>query len=316
MVSLRKPIALAALPAAALFLMALDLPENPPVPEQRPEASTAQPGSAAAPEKADAATETGDAAKAEGAEAGKPADEAPEAAAEGEDADKSSADEEAIEKVEEDLPDDPPLPEERADNPPPPPPADPKPAKEDAEAFNRCTAELMKLGTAFKVLDTIDGPGICGIDRPLEVTMVIKGVELSPAGTMRCETALALANWAKDYVNPTAKVALSKDAELKRINQASTYICRSRNNVEGAKVSEHAKGNAIDIASLTFSDGTVVDMEPRMTDGTATGAFQRTVSAATCLYFKTVLAPGSDATHQDHMHLDVIDRKGGYRYCR
>ena len=38
--------------------------------------------------------------------------------------------------------------------------------------------------------------------------------------------------------------------------------------------------------------------------------------AAACLYFTTVLSPGSDETHRDHMHLDGMKRTGGYRYCR
>jgi hypothetical protein len=46
------------------------------------------------------------------------------------------------------------------------------------------------------------------------------------------------------------------------------------------------------------------------------GAFQRTVTAGACLHFRTVLAPGSDPTHQDHLHLDILERDSGYRYCR
>ncbi len=45
-------------------------------------------------------------------------------------------------------------------------------------------------------------------------------------------------------------------------------------------------------------------------------AFQRALNAAACLYFTTVLSPGSDDAHRNHMHLDVMKRTGGYRYCR
>ena len=282
----RKSLTLALIPAMAFCLMALDLPDNPPVPEQRPDSDAAV--------EAETTQTQGTEEKAE-AESAVPAEE------------------EAVENVEEDLPDDPPVPEERAENPPPP---DPKPPEEDDGAFLRCTAALTALGAEYEVLEPIDGEGACGMARPLKVTTVMEGVDLSPDGTMRCKTALALATWAKTYVEPTAKVALSADARLTKVEQASTYVCRSRNNVDGARISEHAKGNAVDIRSLTFSSGETVEMLPRMKDGSATGAFQRTVSAAACLYFTTVLSPGSDATHQDHMHLDVIERKSGYRYCR
>ncbi|AJY48135.1 hypothetical protein TM49_11210 [Martelella endophytica] len=269
----------------ALTLMSFDIPETPPVPEPRPdETVTAGANPEASDPEAPAKTE-------DGAEA-------------------------ASENAEDAVPEEPPVPEERADNPPPPPPPEPKPVAEETGAFARCTAALTALGADYEVLETIDDPGSCGIDKPLKVSVVLEGVKLVPEGTMRCETALAIANWAKTYVEPTATIALDKDAKLTEIHQASTYVCRTRNSVADAKISEHAKGNAVDVRSLTFSDGTTVDMEPRRKDGTATGAFQRTVSAAACLYFNTVLSPGSDATHQDHMHLDVITRKSGYRYCR
>lgn len=285
----RKPLTVALIPAMALCLMALDLPENPPLPEQRPDSDAAVEAEASPTPATEETTVTAQPAPAEGEAA------------------------EEVERVEEDLPDDPPVPEERAENPPPP---DPKPPEEDNGEFLRCTAALTALGAEYEVLEPIDGEGACGMARPLKVTTVMEGVALSPEGTMRCKTALALATWAKSYVEPTAKIALSPDARLTKVEQASTYVCRSRNNVDGAKISEHAKGNAIDIRSLTFSSGETVEMLPRMKDGSAVGAFQRTVSAAACLYFTTVLSPGSDATHQDHMHLDVIERRSGYRYCR
>ena len=57
-------------------------------------------------------------------------------------------------------------------------------------------------------------------------------------------------------------------------------------------------------------------MIARQDDGTAEAAFQRALNALACLYFTTVLSPGSDAAHQDHLHLDVIKRRSGFRYCR
>ncbi|PRX11110.1 UNVERIFIED_ORG: hypothetical protein BCL66_10271 [Martelella mediterranea] len=235
--------------AASLVTMSFDMPENPPVPEPRPE------GEAPA---AEAQTE-------------KAAEQAP---------------------------------------------ADPAPSKEGTGDFARCTAALTALGAQYEVLDPIDDPGQCGIGRPLEVTEVLEGVPLKPAGTMRCKTALALASWLSGYVEPTAALAFGADTKLTEVRQASTYVCRNRNSRADGKISEHAKGNAVDIRSLSFSNGKTVDMVPRTKDGSFTGAFQRTASASACLFFSTVLSPGSDATHQDHMHLDVIERSRGYRYCR
>ena len=132
---------------------------------------------------------------------------------------------------------------------------------------------------------------------------------------MRCETALALSRWTKEMVLPAAALALP-EKKVTAIANASTYICRNRNSAENGKISEHAKGNAVDISTISFDKGEPLVMKPRGEDGTPEGAFQRTITAAACLFFRTVLSPGSDATHQDHLHLDVLERKGGYLYCR
>jgi hypothetical protein len=137
---------------------------------------------------------------------------------------------------------------------------------------------------------------------------------LKPEGTMRCETALALVHWMKESVIPSA-AALKDDGRIVAINQASTYICRLRNNAATGKISEHARGNAIDIAGFAFENGKTIGIEPRREDPTLTGAFQRTASASACLYFSTVLDPDSDAAHETHFHLDVLKRKGEFRYC-
>jgi hypothetical protein len=132
---------------------------------------------------------------------------------------------------------------------------------------------------------------------------------------MRFETALALSRWTKEMMLPAAALALP-DKKVTAIANASTYICRNRNSAETGRISEHAKGNAVDISTISFDKGDPLVMKPRGEDGTVEGAFQRTITAAACLFFRTVLSPGSDATHQDHLHLDVLERKGGYLYCR
>lgn len=205
-------------------------------------------------------------------------------------------------------------------------PVDAKPAKEpepvltikpeDEKEYAACLADLKAIGAVFKEEPRIDDGKGCGIDKPLTLSTVLPGITLKPEGKMRCETALELARWTKDAVIPAAKVALESEGELTTINQASSYICRLRNNAATGKISEHARGNAIDIASFTFKNGKSIAIQPRDEDSTLPGAFQRAVTATGCLYFETVLDPGSDEAHENHLHFDVIERKGGYRYCR
>ncbi|WP_377296393.1 extensin family protein [Rhizobium sp. SGZ-381] len=195
-------------------------------------------------------------------------------------------------------------------------PAPPPIVKEDPEALQACLSELTSLGAEFKTLPEVkDDENGCGIEKPIALSQVLPGIPLADQSPMRCEAALSLARWMKGTVEPSLKLALP-ERRIIGIDNASSYACRLRNHAETGKISEHARGNAIDIGGFKLDNGDTIAMTPKEEDSTLTGAFQRTATAGACLYFTTVLSPGSDATHQDHLHLDVLERKGGYRYCR
>jgi hypothetical protein len=186
---------------------------------------------------------------------------------------------------------------------------------ESESDHSECVKELQSLGVTFKEIPRIDDGNGCGMDKPIVVSQALPGIKLKPEATFRCPVALALARWMKESVIPAASVAANDQGGITTINQASAYICRLRNGAAAGKISEHARGNAIDIASFGFAKGEDIAVQPRREDSTLTGAFQRAVSASACLYFNTVLDPESDAAHEHHFHLDVLQRKGGYRYC-
>ena len=175
-------------------------------------------------------------------------------------------------------------------------------------------ADLAALGTRFKTVERIDDGQGCGIDQPIDVAEFLPGVDAGGA-TMRCKTAQALGHWLKDTVQPALNIAMP-GRRITGLVPGSTYACRLRNSASTGKISEHAYGNAYDVAAFKLDNGDKMEMKPRAEDSTMEGAFQRTATAGACLHFATVLSPGSDATHEDHLHLDVMDRKGGYRYCR
>ncbi|QGG93130.1 extensin [Agrobacterium sp. MA01] len=193
---------------------------------------------------------------------------------------------------------------------------DPPPPVEDPKALAACLADLKAIGARFETDKAIDDTDGCGISAPITLTKLLPDVALEPEATLRCETALQLARMTRDMLKPAAEAAFPDKPKLAAIRHASGYVCRNRNSVETGKVSEHAYGNAIDIAGLRFGDDDMAVMIAKQDDGTAEAAFQRAFNAIACLYFTTVLSPGSDATHQDHMHLDVVKRKSGFRYCR
>ena len=90
---------------------------------------------------------------------------------------------------------------------------------------------------------------------------------------------------------------------------AAHYICRSRNNIKGGKISEHGKGRAIDISAFILSSGKVLTVEGNY------NRLLRGIYKAACPYFRTTLGPGSDGYHENHFHFDTSARDGG-SYCR
>ncbi|SMF74551.1 Uncharacterized conserved protein [Xaviernesmea oryzae] len=202
--------------------------------------------------------------------------------------------------------------EDKAAAPPPPPP--PPLVKENPEELKACLADLTSLGAKFQPIAPIDDGNGCGIEHPIEVAEVLPGVELGGA-RMRCKTALTLAHWLKDTVQPAMNIAML-GRKIAGLVPGSTYDCRLRNGASTGKISEHARGNAFDVAAFKLDDGKTMEMKPRDEDSTLEGAFQRTATAGACLHFTTVLSPGSDAAHETHLHLDIMERRNGYRYCR
>lgn len=187
--------------------------------------------------------------------------------------------------------------------------------KPDEAALAHCEAELRKLGAIFAREETVSGENGCGIEAPYRIDRIISGVALSPASQLRCATALALARWTDTVVMPAA-AALPGKVALTGISHGSTYVCRRRNNLPTGKMSEHSIGNAIDIVDFDFEGRPPIGILPRQGDGDIEEAFQRAVRGGACLHFATVLGPGSDVSHDGHLHLDIAERRGGYRLCQ
>jgi len=194
-------------------------------------------------------------------------------------------------------------------------PFDPAPPQPDEAALADCERRLAALGVEFERREAIDDPGRCGLPASYAVTDIAGGVSLAPDTRMTCETALATARWVREVVIPAARV-LGDDVRLTGIRQASTYVCRNRNGQSGAKISEHALGRAIDIAAFEFDGHASLSIVPEQRPGSVEKVFQRAVRAGACLHFTTVLGPGADTFHDDHIHLDLAKRRGGYRLCQ
>jgi len=175
-----------------------------------------------------------------------------------------------------------------------------------------CLARLKALGVAFTREPAIEPDGTCSVPHPLKVTALGSGVAITPEATFNCRTAEALALWVRDVLVPDARRLLG--AVPTGIVHDSTYVCRTRNNEPGAKLSEHAHANAVDVASIglagraTFEIGNWPPSEPE-------GRFQAAIRKGSCATFTTVLGPRSNASHATHLHFDMAQRRGGYRLC-
>jgi hypothetical protein len=103
-----------------------------------------------------------------------------------------------------------------------------------------------------------------------------------------------------------------KGGGLASLDVAASYACRTRNNRRGARLSEHAKGNAIDISGFTMRDGTRVSL---LSDwGTRKhGSSLRKMWRSACGPFGVVLGPEADRFHRDHFPL--MSRTSGGRFA-
>ena len=137
---------------------------------------------------------------------------------------------------------------------------------------------------------------------------------LTPPATLACPIVSALDHWVSEGVQPAAMRWFG--APVTEIKQISAYSCRGMVGSGGSRISEHAFGNAIDIAAFMFSDGRRVTVEAGWHGTPEEQGFLRDVHLAACDHFSTVLAPGYNAAHYNHIHVDLMRRASGDRPCR
>jgi hypothetical protein len=178
-----------------------------------------------------------------------------------------------------------------------------------------CQVRLSAGRAVFKPLGDLTGPPNSGCGAPDGVLLqrIILDdrteVAVEPPATMRCEMAEAITEFVR---NDLAPAAAALGSPLRSVENYDSFDCRSRNGVAGAKLSEHGLANALDIRSIRLKDGRVI----HPTDADASLVFRTAMKAAACERFTTVLGPGSDGYHEDHIHLDRIERRSGYRMCQ
>lgn len=193
------------------------------------------------------------------------------------------------------------------------PPVAPAIEHHDISADNAACAErLAKFGVRAEPAPPIAN-GACAATSPLRLAGLPDGLEVSPPATVTCAVAEALVKWTLEAVTAEAERHLS--AAPTRVVIGTSYECRGQNRQAGAKLSEHAFANAVDVMGFEFHKREPISVAPRTDDGPE-ARFQAAVRARACDYFTTVLGPGSDAAHANHLHLDMRERRAGVRICQ
>lgn len=178
---------------------------------------------------------------------------------------------------------------------------------DDAE----CLRNLDGLGVKYQKMTPIVN-GQCSIANPLTVSALGNGIAIGPPQTMVCRLAEGLMRWTAE-VQQTAEKELGDT--LKGFTLGGTYVCRGQNHGAEAQLSEHAFANAVDVMGFTFAKRAPIAVG-KLPEGSKEAVFLAAVRTKACDLFTTVLGPGSDEAHGNHLHLDERERKVGYRLCQ
>jgi hypothetical protein len=175
-----------------------------------------------------------------------------------------------------------------------------------------CDQRLQTIA-AIEAMPRLIGPDACGGGDMVQLDAVLLAggthIELRPAPVLRCAFAESLTTWLRDEAAPRVD---KLGSVLSAVETYDGFECRGRNRIASAKLSEHGKGNAVDLRAFRLADGRALGL----TDVTVAKGFRDELRESACHRFTTVLGPGSDGHHEAHIHLDLIERHQGYRMCQ
>jgi hypothetical protein len=198
----------------------------------------------------------------------------------------------------------------------PAPAAADKPAEQAAPAAPQPSACRLALTEEIAIAPSvpdIHGPGGCGGEDLVRLEAVVLGdkhrVAVKPAAILRCTMASAIVDWIRTDMAPLAQ---NLGSVLSDLDNFDSFECRGRNRVAGAQLSEHGRANALDVRALKLANGQSISL----TDRNVSRELRENVLHSVCARFTTVLGPGSDWYHEDHIHLDLMERHNNYRICQ
>jgi hypothetical protein len=173
----------------------------------------------------------------------------------------------------------------------------------------QCHVALTREEVRFRVLE--DRRFERGCSALGSVQLLEIGTPVTNLGAMTCPLARQFARWVRESVQPAAQQRLG--SPVRRVETFGTYACRSVNSQPGARLSEHAYANAVDVSAFVLADGRRVTVQDGWQgDDQRMQRFLRDVHQGGCRRFNIGLGPDSDAYHYNHLHFDM----GRGPYCR
>jgi hypothetical protein len=176
-----------------------------------------------------------------------------------------------------------------------------------------CRLALTEAVAIAPSIPDIHGPGGCGGEDLVRLEAVVlpdgHPVSLKPSAILRCTMASAIADWIRADIAPLTQ---NLGSEISDLDNFDSFECRGRNRVAGALLSEHGRANALDVRAFKLGNGQSISL----TDRTVPRDVRETVLHSVCARFSTVLGPGSDGYHEDHIHLDLMERHNNYKICQ
>jgi hypothetical protein len=187
------------------------------------------------------------------------------------------------------------------------------PAAPPAPQPSACRLALTDAIAIAPSIPDIHGAGGCGGVDLVRLEAVVlpdkRQVSVKPAAILRCAMASAIADWIRTDIAP---LAAGGGSAISSLDNFDSFECRSRNRIAGAQLSEHGRANALDVRALKLASGQSISL----TDPTVPRELRERVLHSVCARFSTVLGPGSDGYHEDHIHLDLMERHSNYRICQ
>ncbi len=163
-----------------------------------------------------------------------------------------------------------------------------------ADPVQECLAGLKAANVQFRALGAVTKDG-CAVEGAVELNAVP-----SLFGT----------------VSAPAKPTLAyMGSGLTAIGTGPGFVCRNRYDKPGEKISEHAKGDAVDVMAFALEDGQKLSVRNSSASDKIDGALMKTLQTTLCGYFTTILGPGSNDAHKEHFHFDMGLHGASANYC-